>query len=220
MDFNKRDAIWKYIKNYFINYSPNITCIKEKCDKKHVKLFKKDTLEVALGLKNPLVLILADNCTPGGCVDSGNGMQEESLFRRTGLFKHMLPEFYPILNDECLYIPSVPVIFHSEEFDYKKIIPIKYMSFIACPGIKHIGQTFTKNEQEILINKIKLIFKTAKKYNHSEIVLGALGCGVWNNPPKEVAIIFKKVIEQETNLNIYFAILGKNYNIFNDIFNE
>ena len=41
----------------------------------------RDAIEVGLSVNNPLVMILADAHVPGGCILSGNNMQEESLFR-------------------------------------------------------------------------------------------------------------------------------------------
>ena len=44
---------------------------------------------------NPVVLNLADILVPGGCVESGSGTQEESIFRRSNITKTLMPEFYP-----------------------------------------------------------------------------------------------------------------------------
>lgn len=40
-------------------------------------------------------------------------------------------------------------------------------------------------------NKIDMIFKVGIKHDHKQLVLGALGCGVFNNPTEEVAKMFK-----------------------------
>ena len=61
----------------------------------------QDTLDATLRLlasgvcTRPLVLNMADDVRPGGCVAAGGGMQEESLFRRTNLRAHLLPSLYP-----------------------------------------------------------------------------------------------------------------------------
>lgn len=38
-----------------------------------------DVLDVALALRNPCVLILADDVRPGGCVLAGAGMQTSPI---------------------------------------------------------------------------------------------------------------------------------------------
>ncbi len=44
---------------------------------------------------NPAVLNLADILVPGGCVESGSGAQEESIFRRSNLTRTLTQELYP-----------------------------------------------------------------------------------------------------------------------------
>lgn len=63
----------------------------------------------------------------------------------------------------------------------------------------------------ILKEKIGIILQIAKQYKHDAIVLGALGCGAWRNPPKHVAEIFKSVLEAYEGMTPYrvvFAILS------------
>lgn len=44
---------------------------------------------------NPVVLNLADILVPGGCVESGSGAQEESIFRRSNITRTLTQDFYP-----------------------------------------------------------------------------------------------------------------------------
>jgi uncharacterized protein (TIGR02452 family) len=218
---------WKFIQTYFKDYVPSIPAMKIKYNpnsdinsvRKYerlsttVKLIKEDTLAVAERCDRPLVLILADARVPGGCVPCGNGMQEESLFRRTALFKHLLPSLYPIEDDAAIYAPNVEVLDNG------------YMDFIACPGIKmpqlENNRLLPEGEQRLII-KIRTIFQIAKKFNHDTLVLGAIGCGVWGCPTKHVAEIFQKIINEFDGQirNVTFAILGANYNMFVDVFSN
>jgi uncharacterized protein (TIGR02452 family) len=52
----------------------------------------KDLLDAGC---NPVVLNLADILVPGGCVESGSGAQEESIFRRSNYCKTLIEELYP-----------------------------------------------------------------------------------------------------------------------------
>ncbi|CAF1459212.1 unnamed protein product [Adineta steineri] len=60
-----------------------------------------------------------------------------------------------------------------------------------------------------LRKKIENIFAIAYHQKHDCLVLSALGCGAFKNPPKHVALIFKSVIEQFAGFfkSIHFAII-------------
>lgn len=44
------------------------------------------------------------------------------------------------------------------------------------------------------MSKIKLILLTAHQKKTTHLILGALGCGAYHNPPEEVAKMFRKCI--------------------------
>lgn len=156
-----------------------------------------------------LVLNLADDLVPGGCVAQGSRAQEEALFRCTNYCATLTDNFYPIENDEAVYSPGVSVIKTS---DWKRIETPPKMAFVACPGLKYPK---TKNgrlcatDVAILKMKIELIIQTAFEFGHETIIFGALGCGAWGNPPGHVAEIFKQVLDEYDGYvpNYYFAIL-------------
>ena len=181
----------------------------------NIRVENRDAIEVALDMKNPLVMILADAHVPGGCIFGGGNMQEESLFRRTALFAHLKKEHYPILPDEALYARDVPVFFDTEQNNFSAMNPGTRLSFIACPGIK-MPATDNRNrmlpdDAAALEKKIRLIVQVAKEEGHENLVAGALGCGVWGCPPEHVAEIFRNVInshESNSLANVTFAILG------------
>lgn len=216
-------AMWRNTQELFRNYNPVTPAMKVKHTsvwnpiksyaKTHVAVWKKDTLECALLLEKPLVLILADDVSPGGCVEAGAGMQEESLFRRSALHKHLVKNLYPILRDETIYAPDVP------------LTGAGTIDFIACPGIKmpKLSQNeLFAEDVDVLESKIELILQVAYMNGHKHLVLGALGCGVWGCPTKHVALIFKRKIAEYDRVfqTIVFGILGANYNIFSEVFAE
>lgn len=184
----------------------------------------KDTLDVALSLSNPLVLILADAKTPGGNVMAGAGMQEESLFRRTALFSHLTPDMYPIGDGEALYAPDVPVLMDSDYIVFQTPYRI---SFIACPGIQFPRlvdgrNCFTDADADRFKNRVRLILQVAQRYRHANVVLGALGCGVWGCPARHVAELFAEVLREATVSgstieSVHFAILGATYHVFQEV---
>ena len=79
--------------------------------------------------------------------------------------------------------------------------------------------TYKNFHYNLMLNKIESIFKIGIKHNHDSLVLGALGCGAFNNPPEEVAKIFKIMIDKYGKFykKIGFAILIVKGNDSNNI---
>lgn len=77
---------------------------------------------------------------------------------------------------------------------------------------------------ELLENKIRQILRIMAINRVSHCVLGALGCGVFCNPPRKVAQAFRKVILEEEFVGcfeeIVFAVLdskgSRNVQIFKE----
>lgn len=75
---------------------------------------------------------------------------------------------------------------------------------------------------ELMENKVRQILRIMANSNISHCILGPLGCGVFGNPPKRVAQIFRKVILEEEFVGyfdeIIFAVLdtkgAKNCQVF------
>jgi len=161
-----------------------------------------DTLDMAQeyaksGL-NPLVLNMASEYKPGGGVANGKTAQEECLFRRSNAFMTHPNKWYPLEKDQVIYSPEVHVIKDNnydlmKQEDYFKV----GMIAVAALRIPHLdNDKYYKNDKILMTQKIESIFKIAIAQNHDSLILGALGCGVFLNPPLEVARIFKQMIEK------------------------
>lgn len=95
------------------------------------------------------------------------------------------------------------------------------------PNNKNEKQYLYEKDLKLMDKKIESIFKIAILKNHKTLILGAFGCGVFNNPPVVVANLFKKYIQKYKNYfdNIIFSILiiserDKNvFETFNKIIN-
>lgn len=196
----------------------------KKYPKSNIVFFDMDSIDCCLiYAPNALILNLADENFPGGCVSNGSGAQEESLFRRTNYHASLKIELYPLANDEVVYSPQISLIKTSESDGWKLLDPNKLnkISFIACPGIRQPSviningeQRLNDNDVQILKNKIKTIIQTAVKFDHKTVILSALGCGAFRNPIKHVAEIFKSVLTEYDGvvLNYYFAIMTTSNN--------
>ena len=217
--FLDRIECWKDTQkcNLPVPDSIKVVYSKESFKKVHpqsnIKFFDEDAIELGLKYPNSLVLNLADDNFAGGCVDSGSGAQEESIFRRTNLFKTLKQNMYPIKDNEAIYSPGVSVIKDIELNKWERYKTPKKLSFIACPGLKYPvteNHRLSENDVKRLRKKIKVIIQTAVKFKHDTIIFGAMGCGAWRNPVQHVAEIFKSVLQKYTGvvLNYYFAILS------------
>lgn len=240
--FQKRIDCWKHTLHLSNTLSKPPPSLKIRYDKKfkYYKKYDKSTIEFfdmdsidccLLHAPNALVLNLADDIVPGGCVDVGSGAQEESLFRRTNYCTSLKIELYPIRKDEIIYSPEISVIKTGESSSWKLLENVNKISFIACPGIKYPetnrNQRLNEKDTKILKRKIKLMIQTAIHFNYDTIIFGALGCGAWRNPIEHVAEIFREVLQKldGTLLNFYFAIMttnskSKTIDIFKNVFNK
>lgn len=195
------------------------------CAKSEIRFFDMDCIDCALEhAPDAVILNLADDNFPGGCVALGAGAQEEALFRRTNLCASLkIPQpnydLYPIRDGEAVYSPGISVLKTSEATGWE-LIPASQrprVAFIACPGLKYPNTELVDGEHRLtpddivrLKNKIRVIIQTAAKFGHQTVILGALGCGAWRNPIKHVAEIFHELLLGELAGCIpryYFAIL-------------
>jgi len=156
-----------------------------------------DTLDMALQFRkcglNPLVLNMASDYKPGGGVRSGKKAQEECLFRRTNAFETHSEEWYPLEANDVIYSPEVYII---KDSDYEMLDENDQdvISMIAVPAIRkpHLDKgEYFEADRKLMTAKIESIFKIALIEGHDSLILGALGCGVFHNPPNEVAQIYK-----------------------------
>ena len=176
---------------------------------------------------NVAVLNLASHRNPGGGVMNGSAAQEESLFRRTNLFRSMY-QFTPYAEEYGLkrsryqypldrrnggvYTPGATVI---RDARLRLLAEPYQLSFIAVPAIAHPNVTrdglLTDEMADLTRQKMRTIFRIAAHHDHDALVLGAFGCGAFRNPPRHIALLFKEVM-QETEFTgrfrkIVFAIL-------------
>lgn len=179
-----------------------------------VTVVASDTFVTAQHLPGKVACLnFADDSFPTGCASTGSGAQEESLCYRSTLSRHIDIRHYPLMNNELLYSPRV-VVFKAPEEEQFQAIPVPFtVEIISCPGVRHpcldpITGHMKASDIDILRTKIETILQVAYLEKVDHLVLGALGCGAWRNPPEEVAAAFKAVIGAHVGLfeSIVFAI--------------
>ncbi len=206
-------------------------------DKMEIKVLKEDCLKTARDLqrKNPLVLNMANRRTPGGGVEYGAGAQEECLFRSSNYYRTLYPlehSAYPMdRNYGGIYSPNV-TIFRGLESDGYTLLDKPFLTnFVAVAALNRPtlspNGTYTDSERTGMENKIRTMLNIAVKYRYKVLILSAFGCGAFRNPPKQVAGLFKKILDEplyRTNFEeVYFSIKadhndqGNNYACFKDV---
>ena len=179
---------------------------------------------------HPAVLNMASRRNPGGGVQIGAGAQEENLFRRSNLFQS-LSQFAPFAdkyglrsskyqypvdrNFGGIYTPDATVFRGTEQDGYPLLDEPYRMSFVSVAGINRPALESPERIAPELIapvkNKIRTIFRIVLLHGHDSLVLGALGCGAFRNPPSHIARLFHEVMEEPEFKNKYrlllFAIL-------------
>eukprot|EP01084_Bolivina_argentea_P291330 500682_1 len=128
--------------------------------------------------------------------------------------KDKIEGFYPMDNKHGgVYSKNVYVFRDCEQNGYD-LLPLNQrciLSFIAVAAQIHYGGDML-SQQEIIAfqNKIRTIYSIALENGHDSLVLGAMGCGIFGNPPMQVAKIFYDVLVNEFNghfARVMFAIL-------------
>jgi uncharacterized protein (TIGR02452 family) len=73
------------------------------------------------------------------------------------------------------------------------------MSFIAVAAYSRppiAGGRLLPDVAEKTLRKLRLIFQIAQSEGHDALVLSALGCGAFRNPPSHMAELFKQVLDE------------------------
>ncbi|KAF4995097.1 hypothetical protein FGRMN_5361 [Fusarium graminum] len=221
-----------------------------------IKIINDDSLNAAISLassKSPpsgrvAVLNMASHRSPGGGWLKGARAQEEALCYRSSLYLSLHRRYYPWKQRMGIYTPDVVIIRSDQDSGHKLLVPnfqpdelpvVSVLSIAALrtPDIRNIvfntssgcvtEPTFAKpGDRELTKLKMRLCLRMAAQRNHGLLVLGALGCGAFRNPPKEVARCWLEVLKEPEFQGgwweeIWFAVFDKrgegNLEIFEDV---
>ncbi|KAA3629893.1 MAG: TIGR02452 family protein [Bacteroidetes bacterium] len=200
----------------------------EKAFKTAYEVTGESTLAAILRLQaeheNLLTLNFASAKNPGGGFLNGSQAQEESLARSSGLYPCLLnaEKYYmlhrkiksPFYTDNMIYSPMVPV-FKNDEGKY--LDELAFTSFITSPAVNAgvVRRQQPEHEGKIegaMKTRIKKVLALSKSKGHSILILGAWGCGVFENEPEMIARLFHEVLETKfsgTFEKVVFAIYSK-----------
>ncbi|OPL07597.1 MAG: hypothetical protein AVO33_04690 [delta proteobacterium ML8_F1] len=187
-------------------------------------VYHGDCLEAARmlssGHQDTAVLNMANRQNPGGGVHQGAGAQEEYLFRCSNYFISLYQYVhyaalygvppaaghrYPMdPNYGGCYSPGVTVFRGLEEDGYPLLKTPWKINFIAVAALNHPDLVLDADGEpwiaEALVpavkNKMRTILRIAAEQEIRVLVMGALGCGAFRNPPGHVASLFKEVFDE------------------------
>jgi len=177
------------------------------------------------------VLNMASYKRPGGGVHNGARAQEECLFRCSNLIQVVPTSFYPLEVNEALYTKDA-IFFKDKDYDYMEPVVCDVITIAAINLNENAKYDPVQNITEyrkITKDKIRLMVSLAAQNGVKNLILGAWGCGVFNNDPTTMSQYFSEVLIGEGYSvdfdNIVFAIIndhnsvGNNFDIFNNKFN-
>lgn len=221
-----------------------------------VKVVREDCLACAHEMKQAdsaddlCVLNLASAINPGGGVIRGAGAQEEYLFRCTDYYRFLFQyasrfdskkeyriprnqrHHYPLGDFGGVFSHGVTVFRDTEETGYRLIDEPWQVNFVAVAAykLKEGTQVIPANLIESTRKKIRTILRIAYNNHQCRLVLGALGCGAFHNPPRQMALLFREVIEEKEFEGLFreivFAIKedhnsnNRNYGAFAEVFSR
>lgn len=194
------------------------------------------------------VLNMANRQNPGGGVYTGSGAQEESIFLRTNIYTALYPysaysgeyglpeatEHYPLdRNYGGIWSGNVTVFRDKECSGYKLLSNPWKTNFITVAALNSPatvtgeGGELRLRDDLILpaLHKIRTIMNIAADQKVSNLILGAMGCGAFHNPPEHIAELFRQVLNEPEYKGrfrrVAFAILGDQlYKTFSKVFSE
>ncbi|MCW3787929.1 TIGR02452 family protein [Plebeiibacterium sediminum] len=195
-----------------------------------IKVKNQPTLEavrelIAEGNKDVVCLNFASAKNPGGGFLGGSQAQEESIARATGLYNCQIKTngYYEtnrntktcLYTDYMIYSPFVPII---KDEEGKNLNNKEYCAIITAPAVnkgvvKNKESEKLSEVENVMKRRINKVLAISLENNHRTIVLGAWGCGVFQNEPKEIAKYFGEIIKNNfaNKFNkIVFAIYSKN----------
>ncbi|KAF9777158.1 hypothetical protein IL306_004557 [Fusarium sp. DS 682] len=202
----------------------------------------------------PIVVNFANRHSPGGGWLNGAMAQEEALCYRSSLALSLNKKHYPLERDEALYSPYALIVrndlFSGHEISLLPARDLPVVSALTVAALRNppvrifTGEprkdkqhrpslegfekrVFAKDrDRDITKAKMRLCLRMAANHKHDMLVLGALGCGIYDNPPEDIAHCWLEVMrEDEFSGNwwreVWFAVFDPknegNFEIFHQV---
>ncbi len=197
-----------------------------------------DSFRAAEQYDNPLVLNFANVHTPGGGFLAGAVAQEEALCRASTLYASIsskeAAEMYRYNNRHLNCVESDYMLLSKNVIVFRDVdgnlLGKPYRCGVltaAAPNRRGLALFASKElTMKTFIRRITILLSVAAKYGYKDLVLGAWGCGLFGNKPRDVADYFRQVLIEMKYGRLFdhvcFAIYGPsdndNYHFFKEVF--
>ncbi len=188
------------------------------------------------------VLNFANAYSPGGGVTRGAMAQEECLCRSSNLYNaltipYLIRNYYKhnekttgeLGTDAVIYSPGVTVFKSDDVLPVPLAEPFQ-VDVLTCAA-PYVNPNRKKpipleKLEDTFNHRIRNILEVAAANSADNLVLGAFGCGAFNNPPDLVAGCFRYCLVdrgyRDYFRRVVFAIKGggRNYEVFRDILTD
>lgn len=173
-------------------------------------------LAVEEGCEQVVALNFASAKNPGGGFLSGSQAQEESIARSSGLFATLraADDYYQanrkcdskLYTDHAIFSPRVPVFRHGDG----ELLERPYMaSFITMPAVNagaiERGSPDMARVAAVMEHRINCVLALAAAMEQRALVLGAWGCGVFQNDPDVIASLFARALSEPSSWRAGFS---------------
>jgi uncharacterized protein (TIGR02452 family) len=200
------------------------------------------TIEAIVEEKDDKICVLnfASAKNPGGGFLGGASAQEESLARSSSLYETQIKNkaMYDFNRNQSSFlysdymIYSTNVLFWNDDngnyFEKPFVVDV-----ITAPApnkgamLQHNRKEEIAETEEVLKKRMDKVLAIALKQKSEILILGAWGCGVFRNEPKDVAQLFKAIIAEKyagAFKKIVFAVFDNsekksNFKHFEDVLN-
>lgn len=139
---------------------------------------------------------------PGGGFLNGSAAQEESLARSSALYATLQsqPEFYAFhrsqgsafYSSRVIFSPGVPVFRDDEGCLLAQPWTTAFLTAAAVNAGSVSGRGHAKNARiaTAMTERVRMVLAVAACHRCEALVLGAWGCGIFRNDPRQIAAIF------------------------------
>lgn len=162
------------------------------------------------------VLNFSSARNPGGGYLNGAQAQEEALCRASALYTcvRSAREFYdhhrahrdPFYSDRVIHSPAVPVFRDDRGQPLDDAYTVGFLT-AAAPNAGVVLRQAPERAKELpsaLARRAERVLETAVACGYRRLVLGAWGCGVFQNDPAQVADAFRALLDEGGRFHGYF----------------